>query len=299
MNVLVTGSGGLIGSALVPALRAAGWTVTRAVRRSAEGPDEARWDPATGLIEDGREPGAVVHLAGASLDRGRWTMERKREIERSRVHATHGLCEWLARRPALPPALVAASAIGYYGDGGERLLDESSAPGGGWLPQLVEQWERACEPARRAGVRVVHLRFGLVLARHAGALPPMLRLARLGLNGPLGGGRQYWSWISLPDVVAVIRRALVEPEFSGPLNVVAPEPVRQRAFAAALGRALHRPAFLPAPAFALRMVLGEMADPLVLSSVRVVPNRLRGLGYAWLHPDLDEALRHALAPGPI
>jgi uncharacterized protein (TIGR01777 family) len=299
MNVLVTGASGLIGSSLVDSLRGAGWGVVRAVRRPASAPDEARWDPLSGMIEGGPPVGAVVHLAGASLDRGRWTMERKREIERSRIHATHGLCEWLARRPTLPATLVAASAIGYYGDAGDIPLDESSPPGGGWLASLAERWERACAPARQAGIRVVHLRFGLVLSSAGGALPPLLRVFRLGLGGPMGSGRQFWSWITLADTVAVLRGALEQPAFSGPINVVAPEPLPQREFARALGRALHRPAGMPAPALALRWLLGEMADALVLSSARVVPRRLCELGFTWRHPDLGEALRHVLSQAEV
>ena len=295
MNILVTGAGGFLGSALTAALRGSGEEVVRAVRRPAAAPDEARWDPVTGMVEGGPPVGAVLHLAGASLAGGRWTMERKRELERSRLHSTHGLCEWLARRPTPPAVLVAASAVGLYGDAGDTPLDESSPPGAGWLASLAERWERACDPARQAGIRVVHLRFGLVLGASGGALPPMLRLFRLGLGGPLGGGRQYWSWVALPDVIAVVRRALEDPALSGPFNVVAPEPMRQRAFARELGRVLHRPAALPAPAFALRWVLGEMADALLLSSARVLPRRLGEVGFSWRVPELGDALRQALA----
>lgn len=295
MNVLVTGAGGFLGLAVTDSLRGSGISVVRAVRRPATGVDEARWDPVTGMVEGGPPVGAVVHLAGASLASGRWTMERKREIERSRLHATHGLCEWLARRPTPPGVLIAASAAGYYGDAGERPLDESSPPGTDWLASVAERWERACQPARQAGIRVVHLRFGLVLGGGGGALPPMATLFRLGLGGPLGSGRQYWSWVALPDVVAVVRQALEDSAVSGALNVVAPEPVPQRRFAQELGSALHRPAVLPAPAFALRWFLGEMADALLLSSARVLPRRLTELGFVWRHPELGEALRHALS----
>lgn len=297
MNVLLTGASGFLGSALAGAFRGAGLGVVRAVRRPAASDDEARWDPVTGMVEGGPPIGAVVHLAGASLGDGRWTMERKRELERSRLHATHGLCEWLARRPTLPGVLVAASAVGYYGDAGERPLDESSPPGTDWLASLAERWEHACEPARQAGIRVVNLRFGLVLGPRGGALPRMRTIFRLGLGGPMGGGEQFWSWIALPDVVALARRALEDSRLSGPINAVAPEPVRQRRFAEELGSALHRPSALPAPAFALRLVLGEMADALLLSSARVVPRRLSELGFAWRVPELGAALRYALELG--
>jgi uncharacterized protein len=293
MNVLLTGASGFLGSALAAALRGAGIGVVRAVRRPAASEDEARWDPVTGLVEGGPPIGAVVHLAGAGLGDGRWTMERKREIERSRLHATHGLCEWLARRPTLPGVLVAASAVGYYGDAGEAPLDESSPPGADWLAALAERWERACEPARQAGIRVVNLRFGLVLGPGGGALPRLGTIFRLGLGGPLGSGEQFWSWIALPDVIQVVRRALEDSALRGPINTVAPEPVRQRRFAAELGAVLHRPAALPAPAFALRLVLGEMADAMLLSSARVFPRRLEGIGFSWSYPELGAALRYA------
>ena len=285
-----------MGSALVPALRAAGVQVVRAVRRPTTAEGEARWDPVTGMIEGGPPVGAVVHLAGASLD-SRWTLERKREIERSRIHATHGLCEWLARRPTPPATLVAASAMGYYGDAGEAWLDESSPPGSGWLASVVERWERAADPARSAGIRVVHARFGLVLSRRGGALPPMVRAARFGLGGPLGSGRQFWSWIALPDVIGFVRHALADASLSGAVNVVAPQPVEQRGFARELGAALHRPAVVPAPAFALRWLLGQMADAMILSSARVAPRRLREAGFTWKFPELSGALQHALREG--
>jgi uncharacterized protein len=295
MNILITGASGFLGSALVASLRGAGVGIVRAVRRPATAPDEARWDPVTGMVEGGPPIGAVVHLAGASLAGGRWTMERKREIERSRLHATHGLSEWLARRPTPPGVLVAASAVGYYGDAGDTPLDESSPPGSDWLASLAERWERASSPAVQAGIRVVHMRLGLVLGGSGGALSPMRTLFRLGLGGPLGRGDQYWSWIALPDAIRVMRRALDDPAMSGPWNVVAPEPVTQRDFAQTLGRELHRPAILPAPAFALRWLLGEMAGGLLLSSARVLPRRLEGLGFTWQYPDLGAALRRALS----
>src|SRR5436190_21032225 len=296
MNVLVTGSGGLVGSALVAEPRRAGIRVVRAVRRGATTEEGARWDPVTGMIEGGPPVGAVVHLAGSSLNT-RWTLERKREIERSRIHATHGLCEWLARRPTPPATLVAASAMGIYGDGREAWLDESSPPGVDWLASVVERWERAADPARSAGIRVVHARFGLVLSRRGGALPPLVRAFRWGLGGRLGSGRQYWSWIALPDVIAFLRRALEDATLSGAVNVVSPQPVPQHEFARQLGAALHRPAVLPAPAFALRWLLGDMADAMILSSARVAPRRLREASFTWSYPELGDALRHALGEG--
>jgi hypothetical protein len=187
--------------------------------------------------------------------------------------------------------------MGIYGDAREAWLDESSPPGGDWLASVVERWERAADPARAAGIRVVHARLGLVLSRRGGALPPMVRAFRWGLGGRLGSGRQYWSWIALPDVIAFLRRALEDATLSGAVNVVSPQPVPQHEFARQLGAALHRPAVLPAPAFALRWLLGDMADAMLLSSARVAPRRLREAGFAWGYPELGGALRHALGEG--
>jgi uncharacterized protein len=184
--------------------------------------------------------------------------------------------------------------MGIYGDAGEAWLDESSPPGGGWLASVVERWERAADPARAAGIRVVHARFGLVLSRRGGALPPMVRAFHWGLGGRLGSGRQYWSWIALPDLIAFLRRALEDATLSGAVNVVSPQAVPQHEFARQLGAALHRPAVLPAPAFALRWLLGDMADAMILSSARVAPRRLREAGFTWAYPELGGALRHAL-----
>ncbi len=298
MRLLLTGSSGLIGSALAPSLERAGHSVVRAVRRPATGPGQIRWDPASGRLE-GATPGweAIVHLAGASLAGGRWNAARKRAAADSRIAATRTLCTELARLEPPPSVVVAASAIGYYGDRGDAWLDEDSSRGTGFLAALAEAWEKACEPAARAGIRVVNLRLGLVLACGGGALPRMLLPFRLGLGGPLGSGRQFWSWITLDDAVAAIAHALARDQVRGPVNVVAPDPVRQRVFARALGRALGRPAVLPAPAVALRLLLGEMADALLLASARVRPSRLAASDFAWRHAGLEEALRHVLAAG--
>lgn len=297
-RVLMTGASGLIGRALARELAARGWTVVALGRGAGPGP---RWDPARGRLEradlEGHE--AVIHLAGASIA-GRFTNRRRREIRESRVLGTRLLCEALAGAQSPPRALISASAIGYYGDRGEEPLEESSARGAGFLAEVAEDWERASAPAAEAGVRVVRMRQGLVLAREGGALPPMLRLTRSGLGGPLGSGRQWWSWIALDDLVSAFAWALEREELSGPINAVAPEPVRQVEFARSLARALRRPAWLPAPAFALRLALGSgMANSLLLSSARVHPARLIGSGFAWRHASLEGALAAILGPASV
>jgi hypothetical protein len=294
MTILVTGAGGLIGSALVPALHAAGHSVARAVRGREAVAGEVRWEPGSGQIEGGPFE-AVVHLAGESLDSGRWTAARRARAHASRVDATRALATRLAARA--PRVLLCASAIGYYGDRADEVLDESSSPGRGFLAELVVAWEQACQPLATIGTRVVHLRLGLVLSGRGGALRRMLVPFRLGLGGRLGTGRQFWSWIALPDVLGAFLHALDDDQVQGPINVVAPEPVRQADFSRALGRVLRRPAWTPVPAFALRMLLGEMAEALVLSSARVTPRRLSAAGFRFRHPALEPGIRAALDDG--
>jgi hypothetical protein len=297
VDVLVTGGSGLQGSHLTPALARAGHRVFRAVRRAPVAADEVRWTPSTGALEPFRAFDAVIHLAGRSLATSRWTPAFKREAWRSRVDATRALCERLVAGSAPPRVFACASAIGFYGDRGEEWLDESSAPGEGFPADLARAWEAACEPMARAGRRVVNLRFGMILAKEGGALAPLLLTGRLGLNGPMGSGRQFWSWVSIEDVVAVFLRVLERAELSGPVNVVSPRPVRQREFARVLGRVLGRPAFWPAPAMLLRPVLGEKLDALLLASARVAPRRLERDGYPFHHPELEDALRALLGRG--
>lgn len=296
MELLVTGASGLLGSAVLPVLSRRGWSVVPA-RRGAAGPGEARWDPLTGEIAGGARVDGVLHLAGANLSERRWSPAFRRLLHSSRVEATRALSETLARRNPPPSVLAVASAVGVYGDRGDEILDERSALGSGFLAELAIAREEACEPALRAGIRVVHLRFGIVLTRRGGALQRLLLPFRLGVGGPLGGGRQFWSWIALEDAIAVMGEALRDPQLRGPVNVVAPEPARQRDLARALGRVLRRPAVMPAPAAALRLVLGGVADEMVLASARVRPARLQAAGFQWRHPDLEPALRAALAPG--
>jgi uncharacterized protein (TIGR01777 family) len=296
MRVLISGASGLIGSALVPALERNGDQVLRLVRRPPRpGIAEARWDPATGVGDPAALEGieAVVHLAGESIAARRWTPAVKEAIRDSRVRGTRVLCESLARLARPPRVLVSTSAMGYYGDCGDEVLTEASGPGSGFLPEVAVEWERACDPARAAGIRVVHPRIALVLTRAGGALARLLTPARFGLGGPIGNGRQFWSWIMLRDLVAVLRLAIERDSIEGAVNAASPAPVRQAEFARTLGRVLRRPAFLPAPAFALRLLLGELANEL-LTSARLEPARLREEGFAFQDPELEPALRREL-----
>jgi uncharacterized protein (TIGR01777 family) len=257
---------------------------------------EVEWHPERGEIDAAALEGhdAAVHLAGESIAGGRWTDERKRRIRDSRVRGTKLLAETLARLSRPPRVFVSASAIGYYGDRGDEVLTEESAAGVGFLPEVCREWEEAAEAARAAGIRTVFLRFGLILSAEGGALAKMLPPFRLGVGGNVGGGRQFYSWVSLADVIDVIHFALADERLGGAVNVVAPQPVTNAEFTKTLGRVLSRPTFFPAPAFGLRLAFGEMADALLLASARVEPARLRAAGYAFKHPQLEGALRSVL-----
>jgi uncharacterized protein (TIGR01777 family) len=296
MHVVVSGSRGLVGSALVPFLTTGGHRVTRLVRGMAAAPDETAWDPARGLVDASRLDGvdAVVHLAGENIAAGRWTPARKAEIRRSRVDGTRNLCEVLARLPRPPKVLVSASAIGLYGDRGAEILTEESVPGTGFLTDVCREWEAATGPASRAGIRVVNLRFGMALSPRGGALQKLLLPFRLGMGGRIGDGRQFTSWIALDDAVGAIHHALCEDALHGPVNAVAPNPVSNAEFTRTLARVLRRPTLLPVPAFAARLAFGEMADALLLAGARVMPARLQASGYRFRFPDLESALRHLL-----
>ncbi|MGH9869977.1 MAG: TIGR01777 family oxidoreductase [Candidatus Polarisedimenticolia bacterium] len=289
-RLVVSGSTGLVGTALAEALGPG--SILGLSRSRRPGRDAALWDPARGFIETGRLEGCqgVVHLAGESIAARRWTPAVKQSIRASRVEGTGLLVSALRGLSRPPRVLVSASAIGFYGDRGDEPLEESSPPGSGFLPDVAVAWEAEAARAGEAGIRVVCLRFGIILAARGGALAKMLPPFRLGLGGRLGSGRQWMSWVHVLDVVGAIRLALARDDLSGPVNVVAPAPVRNADFARALGRALGRPAVLPAPALALRAVLGEMADALLLSGQKVLPARLTGAGYLFRHPDLDGAL---------
>lgn len=295
MKVAVTGSTGLIGEALVAALSTAGHEVVR-MRRGPAGPGELTWTPGARLDPaslDGVH--AVVHLAGAPIGAGRWTAARKRAIRDSRVEGTRTIAEAIARADDPPKVLVSGSAIDFYGDRGDEVLDESSSKGEGFLPDVVAAWEAAADPAREAGVRVVHPRTSIVLSPAGGALRRLLPLFKLGLGGRLGDGSQWWPWISIDDEVAALQHLLVADHLEGPVNLTAPSPATNAEFTGTLAQVLGRPALLPVPRFGPRLLLGEMADQLLFTSRRVRPAKLDGdAGFAFAHPDLEGALRHLL-----
>jgi uncharacterized protein (TIGR01777 family) len=295
MRIAISGSSGLIGTALVEALEQAGHSVTPLVRPDSKKSGIA-WDPQSGRIDSEALEGhdAVVHLAGESLV-GIWTAARKRRILESRRNGTTLIATSLAKLRAPPAVFVSASAIGIYGDRpADERVDEESHRGPGFLADVVEVWEKATEPAAAAGVRVVNTRFGLVLSRNGGALAPMLPVFKLGLGGRLGSGQQMWSWVAIDDVVNAILFIIREPILHGPVNVVAPLPVTNAAFTRTLGRVLRRPTVLAVPKIALE-ALGDMGKEALLSGVRVVPRKLQEAGYEFKHPELEVALRDILA----
>ena len=296
--MLVSGATGLIGSALVARLGQEGHSAIRLLRgRPEPGGSDVGWDPAAGALEPAAIEGldAVVHLAGENIASGTWTSAKKARIRASRVDTTALLARTLAGLSRPPAVLACASALGYYGDRGDELLTEASSPGTGFLASVCRDWERAAAPASDAGIRVVHLRFGVVLDASAGALPKMVGPMRVGMGGPIGGGRQYVSWVALDDAVGAILHSLSTPALSGAVNVATPAPVTQSEFAATLGRVLGRPTLMSVPAFGVRLMLGEMATETVLASQRLVPGRLLATGYAFRWPALEPALRHLLA----
>jgi len=295
LKILVTGSTGLIGSALVPYLTTGGHAVTRLIR-SGRRADAIVWEPATGTIDRAALEGfdAVIHLAGESVAGGRWTAEKKARIRSSRREDTRALVTALTNLAAPPKVLVVASAIGFYGDRGAELLREDRAPGTGFLAEVCQEWEAATAPAAAHGMRVVNLRLGVVLSAAGGALATMLTPFSLGLGGAVGDGSQYLSWIALDDVLDAALYACTTPTVAGPVNVVAPNPVPNREFTATLGRVLARPAVVSVPALAVRLLFGEMGDELLLASTRVEPARLTAAGFSFRYADLEPALRHLL-----
>ena len=297
MKILITGSSGLIGSALIPQLAGEGHQVVRLVRRRrADGEDVAVWDPDAGKlgISSLTQTDAVINLAGENIAAGRWSEERKKQIRESRVRGTRLLSESLAQLAAPPRVLVSSSAVGFYGSRGDEVLTEESPPGSGFLPEICKEWEAATEPARQKGIRVVNLRIGMVLSGKGGALTAMLPAFKAGAGGKIGDGRQFVSWIAIDDLTRAISHALLSESLSGPVNATSPNPVRNIELTKALGKVLGRPTIVPVPAFAVRLMFGEMADALLLASQRVQPTRLEASGFNFQFPEIEAALRHAL-----
>jgi uncharacterized protein (TIGR01777 family) len=303
MRILVSGSTGFLGTALVETLEGQGHTISRLVRPDTlrKGPDAVRgqaqaqsvaWDPVAGRFDAAGAEGAdaLVHLAGASIAGGRWNASHKDLLRTSRVDATRHLVGALAKLQRPPRVIVAASAIGYYGNRGDENVTEASAPGSSFLAGLCREWELETARGAEFGARVVSLRFGIILSAHGGALPRMALLFKLGAGGRLGDGRQWMSWLTLKETLSIIQFALATSELTGPVNAVTPDPVRNSEFTSALAKALRRPALFPAPSFALRLALGEMADALLLISQKVMPSRLADSGYRFLQPSLASAL---------
>ena len=301
LEIAISGASGLIGRRLTAYLIGGGHRVCRLVReREHAGATAVYWNPATGDCDVGRLAGldAVVHLAGENIAAGRWTVARQALLRSSRVETTRFLCDHLARLERPPRVLIAASAIGYYGDRGDELLTEESAPGLGFLAEVSREWEAATEPARLAGMRVVNLRIGMVLAREGGALGQMLTPFRLGLGGRIGSGRQYVSWIAREDLVRAVEHLLLATDVAGPVNAVAPQPITNAEFTRALGRVVGRPTLLPLPAWVVRRLFGEMGREVLLVSTRVLPQRLTASRFAFLYEDIESALRAELSGPP-
>jgi uncharacterized protein (TIGR01777 family) len=295
LDVLVSGATGLLGSALVPALRNEGHQVRRLTRSRGSSEDAVHWDPSTGTIDAAGLEGvnAVVHLAGENIV-GRWTDAKKARIRDSRVQGTGLLAETLAELSTPPEVMVSASATGYYGDRGNELLTEESAPGNNFLAGICQEWEAAASVAREASIRVVHPRFGIVLSTEGGALGTTLPIFKLGGGGRIGSGSQYWSWVAIDDVVGAILYVLNTEYLSGPVNVTVPDPPTNAEYTRTLGRVLGRPTVFPLPAPVARLALGQVADELLLASQRIEPTKLKESGYSYRYPELEGALRHLL-----
>jgi len=295
MKILVSGSHGLVGKALTTSLVNAGHEIVSLVRQSAND-SEIEWHPNQGKINGQQLEGfdVVVHLAGESIASGRWTEEKKRKIRESRVKGTELLSSALARLSQPPSTFISASAIGFYGNRGDELLTEESAPGDGFLPEVCVAWEKATGQSEAKGIRTIHPRFGIILDEKGGALERMLTPFRMGVGGKVGNGKQWMSWIALEDVINALRFLIDEPGSEGPVNFTAPRPVTNADFTEALGSVLSRPTLFSVPAFAARLAFGEMADELLLSSAKVESERLKGSGYQFKHPELSSALKTIL-----
>jgi len=296
MQITLTGASGMVGSALVKSFEAGGHTVRRVVRSHEDGPNRYLWDPESGQIDPAAIEGAdaVVNLAGANIAGGRWTAARKRLIRESRVLGTTLLARCIADAKVKPRVLVNASGVGYYGVNSEAWLDEDSAHGGGFLAGVCREWEKATGAAATAGVRVVLLRMGVVISAKGGALGRLLPIFRSGLGGPIGEGKMWMSWISIDDLAGAVEHVIGNAAINGPVNAVSPNPITNREFSKALGEALHRPALLRTPAWAVRLAFGEMADETVLASARARPRRLVEAGFDFKHPEIGDALARVL-----
>ena len=296
MNILITGSTGLIGSELCAVLAKSKHRVLRMVRRRPAQANEVGWDPASGTLDKSALEGldAVVHLAGESIASGRWTIEKRRRIRLSRIQGTGLLAQSLATLLDPPKVLISVSAVGYYGNRGEEQLNEESGSGDGFLPEVCREWESATEPAAKRGIRVVMPRVGMVLSAARGALALMLPIYRLGIGGKIGSGHQYMSWIAIDDMAGIISHAMNCESLQGPVNAVSPNPVTNSVFSKTLAQVLSRPAIFSLPAFAARLAFGKMADEALLASSRALPTRLIESGYKFAFPNLEGALRHIL-----
>ena len=290
MKILISGATGLVGTALSSRLQRAGHVAIHL--RRGDGGSEPRWNPAAGSVELGSMDGidAVVHLAGENIAAGRWTAARKERIRNSRTRGTKLLSEALAASDPKPPVLISASAIGFYGDRGEETLTESSTPGSGYLPEVCQAWEAATRPSEEAGIRTVHARIGIVLSPNGGALKKMLTPFKMGAGGLLGNGTQMMSWVTIDDVVSMLIFAIGRTSLHGAVNFVSPAPVSNREFTKALGRVLHRPTVAPIPAFAARLLFGELANALLLSGAKAVPDKLQDSDFQFHHSTIEEGL---------
>ncbi len=296
-TVAITGASGLIATALRRRLEYKGVGVLRISRKpDTDDKSNIAWTPLDNEIDRNALEGidALVHLAGENIASGRWTAEKKQRILKSRVESTRFIAETLSELQNPPKVFISASATGIYGDTGDTVADENTPPAQGFLADVCRQWEAAANAARDTGIRTVHPRFGMVLTPEGGALKKMLPMFRLGLGGPIGRGRQWVSWVSMRDAVEALLFLMQTPEISGPVNVVSPQSLRQKVFARSLGRALHRPAFLPAPPFVLRLLFGEMADQVLLAGCRIIPSRLQQCGFTFRDQDAETYLQERL-----
>ena len=297
MRVAITGASGLVGTALVTVLKSDGHKAVRLVRPGGTAlADDVRWNPAEDELGAAALEGcdAIVNLAGASIGEGRWSETRKKILRDSRIHSTRVLVSGLVKVTRRPRVLVSASAVGYYGHRGDEILSEASGPGNDFLAQLATEWEAEAQKAEACGIRTVILRFGVILSAEGGALPRMLTPFRMGVGGQLGSGKQWMPWLTLGEAVDLVRHAIENENLRGPVNAVSPNAVRNADFTRVLAQVLHRPALFPAPAFALRLLLGEMADALLLSSQRAAPRKLEAEGYSFVHADILGELRFVL-----